>query len=387
VDAWIKLLAPDFRALVFSGIVPLNSFQTSGNSPGDPRHSSLARCRVGILGFGTVGSAIARRLTSPDSPPILQLTHICDRRAREKRARQPEPLASRLAWTDRFDDLLASDVDIVVEAVVGAEPAGDYVRGALLAGKSVVTANKQVIAHHGPALLTLAERQGRQLRFEAAVGGAMPIVRAVSDGLAGERITRIDAILNGTANAVLSSMDASGCALDEAVADACARGYAEADPSADLDGRDAAAKLAILCAIAFGLRVEPGDIDTRGAAQLVPDDFLNARQRGGTIRQIARAEFFPERSRLVAWVAPTFVPAASVFARASGPQNAAVITGVHAGEITLIGQGAGGDATAVAALGDLIAIARDRAAIVPAPILREPAEVRGLTDQKLAEAV
>jgi homoserine dehydrogenase len=119
----------------------------------------------------------------------------------------------------------------------------------------------------------------------------------------------------------------------------------------------------------------------------VPDDFLKARQRGGTIRQIARAEFTYERSSLTAWVAPTFVPASSVFARATGPQNAAIITGVYAGEIALAGQGAGGDATAVAALGDLIAIARDRAAIVPAPVLREPAEIRGLSDHKLAEAV
>jgi homoserine dehydrogenase len=361
----------------------LNSFQTSGNSPGDSRHQSPARCRVGILGFGTVGSAIARRLIGPDSPSSLQLTHICDRRARDKRARQPEAFASRLIWTDRFDDLLASDVDIVVEAVVGAEPAVDYVRGALLAGKSVVTANKQVIAHHGAALLALAERQGRQLRFEAAVGGAMPIVRALCDGLAGERITRIEATLNGTTNAVLSKMDAVGCTLDEAVADACARGYAEADPSADLDGHDAAAKLAILCAIGFGLRVAPAAIDTRSAARLHPDDFRDARQRGGTIRQIARAEYHADRSVLVAWVAPTFVSALSVFARAIGPQNAAVITGAYAGEITLTGAGAGGDATAVAALGDLIAIARDRAAIVPAPVLRAPAAVRGLADSNV----
>jgi homoserine dehydrogenase len=366
----------------------LNSFQTSGNSPGDVRGVSPDRCRVGILGFGTVGSAVARRLTGPDSPSILHLTHICDRRAREKRARQPEPLASRLVWTDRFDDLIASDVDIILEAVVGAEPAGDYVRGALLAGKSVVTANKQVIAHHGHALLTLAERQGRQLRFEAAVGGAMPIVRALRDGLAGERILRIEATLNGTTNAVLSSMDATGCAIDEAIAEACARGYAEADPSADLDGRDAAAKLAILCGLAFGLRIAPTEIDTRSAADLRPEDFLNARQRGGTIRQIARAEYHAdERAALTAWVAPTYVPSASVFARSTGPQNVAVITGAYAGEITLSGPGAGGDATAVAALGDLIAIARDRAAIVPAPVLREPAAIRGLTDRKLAEAV
>jgi homoserine dehydrogenase len=367
-------------------VVPLNSFQTSGNSPGDPRQSHPARCRVGILGFGTVGSAIARRLTGPDSPPLLQLTHICDRRAREKRARQPEPFASRLIWTDTFDDLIASDTDIIVEAVGGAEPAVDYVRAALLAGKSVVSANKQVIAHHGPALLALAERQGRQLRFEAAVGGAMPIVRALGDGLAGEKITRVDAILNGTTNAVLSRMDAIGCPIDEAVADACARGYAETDPAADLDGVDAAAKLAILCAIGFLLRVTPGQVETRTTARLLPVDFVEARQRGGTIRQIARAEYDRDRSALVAWVAPMFVPAASVFARATGPQNAAVITGAYAGEITITGPGAGGDATAVAVLGDLVAIARDRAAIVPAPVLREPAEITGLTDDTLASA-
>jgi homoserine dehydrogenase len=358
----------------------LNSFQTSGNSPG------AARCRVGILGFGIVGSALARRLTGPDSVPSLELTLICDRRAREKRARQAQQVA-RLVWTDRFDDLLASDVDVIVEAVGGGEPAVDYVRGALLAGKSVVTANRLVLAHQGPALLALAERQGRQLRFEAAVGGAMPIVRALGDGLAGEKVLRIDAILNGTSNAVLSRMDGLGCSIDEAIADACARGYAEADPSADLGGGDAAAKLSILCMLGFGLRVAPGQIDTRTTERLQPDDFLDAERRGGTIRQIAHAEYLRKPSTLVAWVAPTFVPRESLLARAVGPENVAIITGEFAGEITLTGVGTGGDATAVAALGDLIAIARDRAAIVPAPILTEPETIQGLPDHKLAEAV
>jgi homoserine dehydrogenase len=358
----------------------LNSFQTSGNSPGAPR------CRVGLLGFGTVGSALARRLTGPDSIPLLELTHICDRRARDKRARQAQAL-SRLQWTDRFEDLITSDVDVIVEAVGGAEPAVDYVRGALLAGKSVVTANKQVLAHQGPALLGLAERQGRQLRFEAAVGGAMPIVRALGDGLAGEQITRIDAILNGTTNAVLSRMDVTGCAIDEAIADACARGYAEADPSTDLDGLDAAAKLSILCMLGFRLRVPPAQIDTRSTARLGADDFREAGRQNGTIRQLAHAEFQRDRSTLVAWVAPTLVPRGSFFARVTGPENAAILSGTFAGEITLTGIGAGGDATAVALIGDLIAVARDRAAIVPAPVLTEPAIIKGLSDQKLAEAV
>jgi homoserine dehydrogenase len=356
--------------------VGLNSFQTSGSSP-------TSRCRVAILGFGTVGSAVARRLTGPDSLPALQLTLICDRRARDKRARQPEALAD-LAWTDRLDDLLASDADIIVEAVPGGEPASDAIRAALLAGKSVVTANKQVVAHHGPALMTLAERQGRQLRFEAAVGGAMPIVRLLGEGLAGERILRFDAILNGTSNAVLSRMEAEGCPIEEAIADACARGYAEADPSTDLNGVDAAAKLSILCALAFRLRVLPAQVDTRTTACVTVDDFREARERGGTIRQLAHAEHDPQRRALVAWVAPRFVPKSSLFARTVGPQNAAVVLGAYAGEMTLGGTGAGGEATAVAVLADLAAIARDRAAIVPAPVLTEPAVVGGLTDQKLA---
>ena len=225
----------------------------------------------------------------------------------------------------------------------GAEPAVDYVRAALLAGKSVVTANKQVMAHHGPALLSLAARQGRQLRYEAAVGGAMPIVRALGDGLGGERVTGLEAILSGTSNAVLSRMEAVGCSIDEAIADACAGGFAESDPSADLSGVDAAAKLAILCALGFHLRVSPARIDTRTTAGIQPQHFREAGLRGGTIRQIAYAEYDRERSILTAWVAPVFVPRDSLFARTLGPQNAAVVTGAYAGEMTITGAGAGGE--------------------------------------------
>jgi homoserine dehydrogenase len=343
---------------------------------------------VGLLGLSPAGSAIAARLTGPDAPPSLELTHICDRRAREKRARQPESSASsQLTWTDRFDDLLTSDIDIVVEAVGGTEPVLDLLRAALLTGKSVVTVNTQVVAHHGPALLTLAERQGRQLRFSAAVGGAMPIVRAVADGLAGERFTRIDAILNGTTNAVLSRMEASGCGIDAAIAEACASGYAESDPAADLDGVDAAAKLAILCGLVFGVRVRPDAVDARTTGGTRPDDLSDARERGGTIRQIAHATFDEPRSVLVAWVAPTFVPAGSLFARTTGPQNAAVLTGAYGGTVTLTGVGAGSEAMAVAVVSDLVTIARDRAAVVPAPALRDPAVVQGWRNLKLAEAV
>jgi homoserine dehydrogenase len=319
-----------------------------------------------LLGFGTVGAAVARRLTAPEAVRGLQLTHIVDRRAAHKRAHFA---AENVVWASTFDEVLEGDVDIVVEAIGGLEPATDWIRRALMAGKSVVTANKQVIARDGMALWTLAARQGRQLRFEAAVGGAMPIVRAISDGLAGDRITRIVGILNGTTNAVLSRVGALGCSLDEALADARARGYAEADPSADLAGDDARSKLAILCALAFGLRVDPLLITARSAATLTSADFDRARLSGCTIRQLAHAEYDRARSTLNAWVAPIAVPQDSIFARTTGAQNAALITGVHAGEIGVFGAGAGGDATAVAILSDLVAIAKDRAAIVPPPRL------------------
>jgi homoserine dehydrogenase len=362
--------------------VGLNSFQTSGNSPGDRD----TRCHIAILGFGSVGSAVARRLTGPESTPQLRLTHICDRRARDKRARQTDPLLN-LTWTDRFDDLLASDVDVIVETVPSGEPAVDYVRGTLLAGKSVITSNKLVVAHHGPALLLLAERQGRQLRFSAAVSGAMPLVRVLGEGLSGDRVLSIEAMLNATSNAVLSRIDETDCATEEAIAHACAQGFAEADPSIDLDGLDAAAKLAVVCALAFGVRVAPDAIDTRSTARIAPENLRKARQRGGTIRQIAHAAYDPARATLTAWVAPIFVPQSSLFARMHGPQLAAVIQTAHAGELTVTGAGGGGEATAVAVLSDLRTIARDRAALVPAPVLVEPREIKGLSDYSFAEAV
>jgi homoserine dehydrogenase len=321
-------------------------------------------CRIALLGFGTVGSAVARRLTA--DPRDFQLTHVLDRGADRKRGMLP---ADGVVWTTGLDQVLQSDADIVVEAIGGLEPAAGWIRAALLAGKSVVTANKQVMARHGPSLLTLAARQGRQLRFEAAVGGAMPIVRAIGGGLAGDRIIRIVAILNGTTNAVLSRMDATGCSLHDALGDARARGFAESDPSADLDGDDAAAKLAILCALAFGLRVDPSQIETRSAAEITPHDLARARVDGGAIRQIAHAEYDRDTSTLTAWVAPIAVPRDSIFAGTTGARNAAIVTGVHSGDTVLSGTGAGGDATAVAVISDLAAIARDRAAIVPAPVL------------------
>jgi homoserine dehydrogenase len=325
-------------------------------------------CRVALLGFGTVGSAVARRLAAADTalPTPVRLTHIFDRRAAEKRSR----LASSAAvWTDRVEAVLHGEADVIVEAIGGLDPAADWIRAALAAGKSVVTANKQVIARDGAALLAFASRQGRQLRFEAAVGGAMPIVRAIGDGLAGDRLTRIVAILNGTTNAVLSRMEETGCTLEDALRDARARGYAEADPSQDLDGHDARAKLAILCALGFGLRVDPARVPSRSASRITAADIAAARRRASAIRQIAYAGYDRASAALTAWVAPIEVPRDSIFGRTTGAQNAALVTGEHSGETGIFGVGAGGDATAVAIISDIAAIARDKAAIVPPPVL------------------
>jgi homoserine dehydrogenase len=214
----------------------------------------------------------------------------------------------------------------------------------------------------------------------------MPIVRVLGDALAGDRVVRIDAILNGTSNVVLSRMEA-GSSLDEAIAEACAAGFAESDPSDDLDGADAAAKLAVLCGLGFGVRVAPASIDTRSTAHVGAAEFAKAKLRGGTIRQIARAAFDPERGHLEASVAPSFVESGSLFARTVGPRNAAIVSCEYAGDVTLAGQGVGGAASASAILGDVLAIARDRAAIVPAPVLVAPRTISGLSDSPLAEAV
>jgi homoserine dehydrogenase len=340
------------------------------------------RCRIAILGFGTVGAAVARRLITDAS--AFQLTHILDRRAGLKRDTLAAP---GVAWTTSLDAVLHGDADVVVEAIGGVEPAAAWIRAALVAGKSVVTANKQVIARHGQALLRLAASQGRQLRFEGAVGGAMPIVRAIGDGLAGDRVTRIVAILNGTTNAVLAQMEATGCSMADAIADAQARGYGEANRASDIDGDDASAKLAILCALAFGLRVDPSQIPRRTAATITANDFVAARIGGGTVRQLAHAAYDRATSVLTVSVAPAVVARDSIFGRTSGPQNAALITGEFSGETSISGAGAGGDATAVAILSDIAAIARDRAAIVPAPVLSLPRTILGTTsfDREYAE--
>jgi homoserine dehydrogenase len=348
--------------------------------------------RVALLGFGTVGQAVARILT--EQPPHgVRLTHVFNRNVERKRAAW---VAGDVAWTDRADDVLASPADIVVELLGGLDPAGTYVRRALEAGKSVVTANKQLIAHHGAELLALARANGVELRFEGSVAGGIPILSALREGLTGDSISRVSGILNGTCNFILTSMEEHGVAFADALEQAQRLGFAEADPTDDVEGYDARAKLAILCGTALRARVTPTAITTRPITLVDAVDFAHAVKLGCVIRQVSQAEWAPDATDcLEAVVRPALVPFESPLARVSGSQNVVVLRGHYGGETVFSGSGAGGGPTSVAVVSDVAAIARNAAwrtatagavgrvaAASPAPPhgdapLRTPASVTG----------
>lgn len=310
--------------------------------------------KVALVGFGTVGRSVARLLCGGDRRTLV-LSHVCNRRVERKVVDWTPPTVT---WTSDFEDVLRSDADVVVEVVGGLEPAADWIRQALEAGKSVVTANKQVMAHAGAELLRVAAERERHLLFEAAVAGGVPVIRAVREGLAGDRLQRVLGVLNGTCNYVLTRMEADGASFDDALREAQERGYAEADPTADVDGADAQAKLAILAAVGLERRVAAETIPLRSIRPVEPVDFTYARRLDCTIRQVSRAELLDGGGALTASVQPMLVPAASPLARAEGSQNVVVVHGARGGETAFRGFGAGGDPTAVAVVSDLEAVAR-----------------------------
>jgi homoserine dehydrogenase len=325
-----------------------------------PGNASARGTRVALLGFGTVGQSVARILCSGEVPNV-RLTHIFNRNITRKRV---DWVPSSVCWTESADEVLQSDADIVVEVVGGLRPAYEWVRGALLAGKSVVTANKQLMAHHGPELLDLARSRGQEVRFEASVAGGIPVLRALQEGLAGDRLVEVRGILNGTCNYILSRMQAEPIPFADALAEAQRAGYAEADPSEDLDGADAAAKLAIIAAVGLRRPVRVTDIATRSIRPIEPVDFEYARELGCTIRQIARASA-EDNGAVFAAVRPALVPLSSNFGRNEGSQNLVTVRGVFGGETSFSGSGAGGSPTAVAVVSDVLSVRR--AAADPAP--------------------
>ena len=309
-------------------------------------------CKVAILGFGTVGSSVAKILSQQVHAP-LQLTHICNRNVKRKKV---DWLPADIRWTEDINDVLNSDVDVVVEVMGGLQPAEDWIRRALSAGKSVVTANKQLIARSGPELIALARKMKRHIAFGASVAGGVPVISGLQEGLAGDELFKVCGILNGTCNFILSKIEATGADFDKTLAEAQALGFAEADPTDDLEGLDARAKLAILARVGLRSHVPPESIVCRTIRGIEPVDFDYSSQLGCTIRQISWAEVHGDQ--LLAQVKPTLVALTSPLARVQGSQNLVMATGKFGGETVFGGHGAGGHPTAVAVVSDIVAITR-----------------------------
>ncbi len=306
--------------------------------------------RVALFGFGTVGSSVARILVE-SNPEGLQLTHIFNRGISRKRVDWVPPTVK---WSEDAEAVLGSDADVVVELAGGLDPAGTWVRRALEAGKSVVTANKKLIAYHGVELERLAAAKGGHLKYGAAVAGGIPVIPGLEQGLAGDRIQRIEGILNGTCNFILSKME-GGADYSAVLAEAQAKGYAEADPTEDVGGFDARAKLAILMRLAMRVVVDPEEIVPKPITAVAALDFSYARDLSCTIRQVARAE--QTGGTVAAAVGPMLVDQHSPLAWSRGTENMVILTGHYGGDVVFSGHGAGGHPTAVAVVSDLVALA------------------------------
>ena len=306
--------------------------------------------RIALFGFGTVSSSVARILVE-SKPEGLELTHIYVRSIAKRRV---DWVPANVQWSEDVDAVLASDVDVVVELAGGLDPAGSWVRKALKAGKSVVTANKKLISCQGVELERLAAAGGGQLKYGAAVAGGIPVIPGLEQGLAGDQIVRIEGILNGTCNFILSRMQ-EGAEYAPVLVAAQTKGYAEADPTEDVGGFDARAKLAILMRLALGVSVDPEEITPQPITAITSVDFSYARELNCTIRQIARAD--RAGGQIAASVGPMLVDLHSPLAWSRGTENMVVFTGRYGGDVVFSGHGAGGHPTAVAVVSDLLALA------------------------------
>ena len=343
------------------------------------KNTGAQACNVALLGFGTVGSSVARILCER-SNTHLRLTHVLNRNVVRKKV---DWLSSSVQWTENIDDILSSNADIVVELMGGLQPTEDWIRRALASGKSVVTANKQLIARCGPELIQLARQMNRQIQFGASVAGGVPVISGLHEGLAGDDLFKIRGILNGTCNYILSQIEANGMPFATALREAQKLGFAEADPTEDIEGLDARAKLAILARVGLHCNVSPESIMARSISAIDSVDFEYANQLGCTIRQISWAELKASKLKadsktksktesktksktdskveeLFAAVQPALVELSSPLARVEGSQNLVVATGTYGGETVFGGHGAGGHPTAVAVVSDILAIARSR---------------------------
>jgi homoserine dehydrogenase len=317
------------------------------------------RVGVGIIGYGTVGRATAEILTS-HAEEIRQrtggvavvVTRIC-RKTPSALETGVNGIAVVPDWRQVVD---ADDVDIVVEAIGGIEIAHDVICAALGKGKAVVTANKALIARHGDELFALARQKNLPIGIEASVAGGVPVIRAISEALAADRVQAVYGIVNGTCNYILTQMEQNGIEFAQALQQAQAAGYAEADPSLDIDGLDARDKIAILARIAFGHAVNPAEIPVTGIRNITATDFHYAHRLNSTIRLVASAEQTPDGIHIA--VQPWLEPRDSMLSKADGANNAIFIAGEKVGTQMLYGRGAGGSATGTAVLSDVLQIAQ-----------------------------
>jgi homoserine dehydrogenase len=322
--------------------------------------------RVAMLGCGTVGREVVRllheqadELAARAGAPV-ELAGVAVRRPHK------HPDLGDLLTTDASGLVTRDDVDVVVEVIGGIEPARTLLLEALKAGKSVVTANKALLAEDGPTLAEAADASGVDLYYEAAVAGAIPLLRPLRESLAGDRITRVAGIVNGTTNFILSAMAASGWSYADALEEATRLGYAEADPSADVDGYDAASKAAILASLAFHTRVTAADVHCEGIRSVTAADIAAAAEMGCVVKLLAICERVPANGSVPesvsARVYPAMIPATHPLAAVDNAFNAVFVEAEAAGQLMFYGQGAGGSPTASAVLGDLMAVARNRVA-------------------------
>ena len=317
--------------------------------------SDVKKLKIGLIGFGTVGRSVARILCNEPRGPLV-LTHICNRNIDKKRVNS---LPADIRWTANADEVLSSSVDVIVELIGGMEPAGEWIRSALAAGKSVVTANKLLISERGAELMELARKMQRRIEFGASVAGGIPAIVGIQEGLAGDRLCKISGILNGTCNYILTQMEAHGASFEAALREAQQLGYAEADPTSDIEGYDARAKLTILTAAGLHVQVRNEQIPCRPISLIEAVDFAYVRDLNCTIRQISCAQKeISDKLRLFAAVQPALVPLSSLTAHAEGSKNMVTTTGEFSGKMIFSGYGAGGDPTAVAVVSDLYSIAR-----------------------------
>ncbi len=317
-----------------------------------------APVRVGVLGCGTVGAALVE-LLADEADAIAERMgvrlEICRVAVRDPAKPRPVELAPGQLTDDAMAVVSDPDVDVVVELIGGVEPARQLLVAALEKGKPVITANKELLASHGAELFEAAHEAGVDLLFEAAVAGAIPLMRPLRESLVGEPIRRVMGIVNGTTNYILSQMTDQGVSYEAALADAQAQGFAEADPSADVDGFDAAAKAAIIATVAFGAHVVTADVHREGITAIGADDIEVARRLGYVIKLLAIAERVDEdESHVAVRVHPAMIPAAHPLAAVRDSFNAVFVEGAAVGELMLYGRGAGGRPTASAVLGDLI---------------------------------